>query len=31
MGEMKNTHKIFIGKSEEKRPVGRPSHRWQGG
>jgi hypothetical protein len=26
---MKNAYKIFIGKSERKRPIGRPRHKWQ--
>jgi hypothetical protein len=25
--EMTNTHKILVGKPEEKRPLGRPRHR----
>jgi len=27
MGRMKNSYKIFIGKPEGKRPLGRPRHR----
>jgi hypothetical protein len=27
MGEMKNVYKIYIGKSEGKRPLRRPMHR----
>jgi len=26
-GEMMNTYKIVVGKSEKKRPLGRPRHR----
>jgi hypothetical protein len=29
MGDMKNALKIFVGKPEEKEPVGRLRHRWQ--
>jgi hypothetical protein len=29
MGEMKNTYKILVRKPEEKRPLRRPSHRWE--
>jgi len=28
MEEMRNVYKIFIGKPERKRPLGRPRHRW---
>jgi hypothetical protein len=28
MGEMRNAYKIFVGKPEGKRPLGRPRHRW---
>jgi hypothetical protein len=28
MGEMRSAYTILIGKLEEKRPLGRPSHRW---
>jgi hypothetical protein len=28
MGEKKNVYKLLLGKSEEKRPLGRPRHRW---
>jgi hypothetical protein len=28
MGEKRNAYRIFVGKSEEKRPLGRPRHRW---
>jgi hypothetical protein len=28
-GEMKNAHKILIGKPERKRPLVRPMHRWE--
>jgi hypothetical protein len=29
MGEIKNAYKIFVGKTEGKRPLGRPSCRWE--
>jgi hypothetical protein len=29
MGGMKNAYKIFVGKSAEKRPRGRPECRWK--
>jgi hypothetical protein len=29
MGDMRNAYKIFVGKLEEKRPLGRPSYRWE--
>jgi hypothetical protein len=29
MGEMRNEHKILIGKPEEKRPLGRSRRRWE--
>jgi hypothetical protein len=29
MGEVRNAYKILVGKSEEKRPLGRPKHRWK--
>jgi len=28
MGKMGNAYKILVGRSEEKRPFGRPRHRW---
>jgi hypothetical protein len=28
MGEKRNTYRTLIGKLEEKRPLGRPRHRW---
>jgi hypothetical protein len=28
-GEMRNTYKILVGKSEKKRPLGRPRPRWE--
>jgi hypothetical protein len=28
MGEEKNVHRVFIGKPERKRPLGRPRRRW---
>jgi hypothetical protein len=29
MGEMRNTYRIFVGKPEGKRPLGRPWCRWE--
>jgi hypothetical protein len=29
MGEMGNVYKILVGKTEGKRPFGRPSHGWE--
>jgi hypothetical protein len=29
MGEMRNAYKILFGKSEGKRPLGRPRRRWE--
>jgi hypothetical protein len=29
MGDMGNAYKIVVGKSEGKRPLGRPVHRWE--
>jgi hypothetical protein len=29
MGQRRNAYKIWIGKSEGKRPLGRPRHRWE--
>jgi hypothetical protein len=26
---MRNAHKILVGKPEEKKPFGRPRHRWE--
>jgi hypothetical protein len=28
MGEKRNEYRIFVGKSEGKRPLGRPRRRW---
>jgi hypothetical protein len=28
MGETRNAYKILVGKTEEKRPLGRPKRRW---
>jgi hypothetical protein len=29
MGEMRNAHKILVGKLERKRPLGRPRCSWK--
>jgi hypothetical protein len=29
MGEIRNTYKLLVGKSEGKRPLGRPRRRWE--
>jgi hypothetical protein len=29
MGEIRNTYKMLVGKLEMKRPLGRPSSRWE--
>jgi hypothetical protein len=29
VGEMRNAYKIFVGKSEGDRPLGRPRRRWE--
>ena len=29
MGEGRGVHRVLIGKPEGKRPLGRPSHRWE--
>jgi hypothetical protein len=29
MGEVRNAYKVLVGKSEGKRPLGRPLHRWE--
>jgi hypothetical protein len=29
MGETRNAYKIFVGKPEGKRPLGRPRRRWE--
>jgi hypothetical protein len=29
MGEMRNAYSISVEKPEGKRPLGRPSHRWE--
>jgi hypothetical protein len=31
VGEQRKLHKIFVGKSEGKRPLGKPSCRWENG
>jgi hypothetical protein len=28
MGEKSNAYRLFVGKPEGKRPLGRPRHRW---
>jgi hypothetical protein len=30
MGEKRNVYRLFVGKPEGKRPLGRPRHRWMG-
>jgi hypothetical protein len=30
MGDMRNAYNILFGKPNEKRPLGRPRHRWEG-
>jgi hypothetical protein len=30
MGEIRNLYKILVGEPERKRPLGRPSRRWEG-
>ena len=29
MGEGRGVHRVLVGKPEGKRPLGRPSHRWE--
>jgi hypothetical protein len=29
MGEERGMYRVLVGKSEGKRPVGRPRHRWE--
>ena len=29
MGEDSGVHRVFVGKPEGKRPLGRPRHRWE--
>jgi hypothetical protein len=28
MGEKRNAYRLLVGKPEEKRPLGKPRHRW---
>ena len=28
-GERRGVHRVLVGKPEEKRPLGRPRHRWE--
>jgi hypothetical protein len=30
MGENRNAYRVFVGKSEGKRPLGRTERRWEG-
>jgi hypothetical protein len=30
MGEGRGVYRVLVGKSEGKRPLGRPRHRWEG-
>ena len=29
MGERRGVYRVFVGKPEGKRPLGRPRHRWE--
>jgi hypothetical protein len=29
MGEGRGVYRVLVGRSEEKRPLGRPRHRWE--
>ena len=29
MGERRSVYRVLVGKPEEKRPLGRPKHRWE--
>jgi hypothetical protein len=29
MGQKRNAYRILVGKSEGRRPLGRPGHRWR--
>jgi hypothetical protein len=31
MGEERKVYKVLVGKPKEKRPLGRPRHRWEDG
>jgi hypothetical protein len=31
MGEERKVYKVLVGKSEERRPLGKPRHRWEDG
>jgi hypothetical protein len=30
LGEERGMYRVLVGKPEEKRPLGRPRHRWEG-
>ena len=30
MGERRDLHRVFVGKSERKKPLGKPRRRWEG-
>jgi hypothetical protein len=29
MGEKRSVYRILVGRPEERRPIGRPRHRWE--
>jgi hypothetical protein len=31
MGKGRKVYKVFVGKPERKKPLGRPRHRWEDG
>jgi hypothetical protein len=31
MGQERNVYRVLMGESEGKRPLGRPTHRWEDG